>query len=121
MNDLFGGIAGYPLSVIYSAITAVVITSAVKPFIRKKLQNITDAKEYADKLSDACFYLNLALCALFYGGMILLTGTPFKLSEALGFTLASLSVAEIIYSAYEKVGLKTLVKRLMELLSDKDE
>lgn len=65
MNDFTTGITAYPAAVLYTAIAAVFITGLIKPFIKKRLSSATlGEKLYADKLSDACFYLLLALCAV---------------------------------------------------------
>lgn len=122
MNDFTTGITAYPAAVLYTAIAAVFITGLIKPFIKKRLSSATlGEKLYADKLSDACFYLLLALCAVGSCLTFPITRTPFVFGEAAGITLASLSAAELIYSTYEKVGLKKLVKSILGLLSGKSD
>ena len=113
MNDFTTGITAYPAAVLYTAIAAV---------FKKRLSSATlGEKLYADKLSDACFYLLLALCAVGSCLTFPITRTPFVFGEAAGITLASLSAAELIYSTYEKVGLKKLVKSILGLLSGKSD
>ena len=116
MDQIFTQLATFPTAVILSALVATFSASGIKHFVKNKI-NAQNEKELSEKLSNVCFVVCLILSAAGYFVNVLVNAIPVIFTEMLAFTVCSLSASELIYSVYEKVGLKKLIKWLLEMLS----
>ena len=118
MNEILLHLTSFPIPVILSAIFATIATNAIKILIKGRL-SATSEKELSEKISDLCFFSCLILSIPAYLLTVFFSGISFTFVGMITFSVCSLSASELIYSLYEKVGIKKAVKALLELLSGK--
>ena len=116
MNQISTQLAVFPAAVILSALVATFSASGIKRIVKNKI-NAQNEKELSEKLSNVWFLVCLLSSVVGYFVNVLVNQLPVILTEMLTFTVCSLSASELIYSVYEKVGLKKLIKWLLEMLS----
>lgn len=120
MNNSLIELTTYSPAVIYTAIISVIVTSIIKPHVKKRLCSLElSEKEKTDRLGEVCFFTNLVICAMGYGITAIFTKSTFSFPAMSGFSLSALAGAELIYSVYEKIGLKNAIKNLLHIFSNK--
>lgn len=107
----------YGLSVIMLAVSACILTSLFKLLWKKLLVSSQESKSYSDKLSELCFLTETLLSFALAGLYFLLSGTEnFSASRFVTLSLSTISCSELIYTLYESIGLKSLVKLILQRL-----
>ncbi|MEG1923372.1 MAG: hypothetical protein RR307_02830 [Clostridia bacterium] len=96
-----------------SAFIVLIITNTIKPFYKKKLAYITDIKIYDDKLSDLCFFTTFLLSIIATSLYFYIAKMSFTVNLFAAYSLSIVTGTELLYTLYEKIGLKNLLKQLL--------